>query len=66
MELWTVLIVAGFLHRSPGAVRNLVMRGKIAYRKVKGRLCFLPDEIRAWVNDSPGKTLEEIRAEEGE
>lgn len=38
---------ADFIGRSPGAVRNLVMRRAIPYRKVGGRLVFLRSEIEA-------------------
>ncbi|RZB36307.1 MAG: hypothetical protein SRB2_02132 [Desulfobacteraceae bacterium Eth-SRB2] len=33
------------IRRSPGAVRNLVLRRAIPYRKVAGRLVFLRSEI---------------------
>ena len=60
-ELLTALEAAEVLRRSPGAVRNLVMRRKIPYRKAGGRLYFLRSELVAWVQDSPGVTLEEVR-----
>ena len=60
MKLMTVEETAEQLKRSPGAIRNLVLRRKIPYRKVGGRLVFLPEEIEVWVMSSPGKTLEEI------
>lgn len=46
--------------RSPGAVRNLVMRGRIPYRKVAGRLVFIRSELLKWIAGSPGIRLEEI------
>jgi hypothetical protein len=36
------------------------MRGKIPYRKVAGRLMFLEAEIERWIEESPGKSTEEI------
>jgi len=46
--------------RSPGAVRNLVYRRKIPFRKPGGRLMFLRSEVEKWIENSPGATLEEI------
>ena len=40
---------AEFINRSPGAVRNLVMRNKIPHRKPGGRLVFKRDEIIEWL-----------------
>lgn len=47
--------------RSEGAIRNLVLRRAIPYRKPAGRLLFVESEIRAWVEGSGGLTLEELR-----
>jgi len=41
--------VAKILGRSPGAIRNLVSRNRIPYRKPGGRLLFLMNEITEWV-----------------
>jgi len=50
-----------FIHRSPGAIRNLVLRGRIPYRKVGGRrLVFLQEELEKWIMSAPGLRLEEI------
>ena len=46
--------------RSHGAIRNLVLRRKIPFRKVSGRLLFLKSEIDEWIQRSPGVSLEEI------
>lgn len=40
--------------RSVGAIRNLVMRRKIPFRKVGGRLLFLYSEIVEWIENSEG------------
>ncbi len=45
---------------TPGAIRNLVMRGKIPFRKVGGRLVFIKSEISEWVETSPGLKLEDL------
>lgn len=51
--------VAKKLHRTPGALRNLVMRRKIPFRKAGGRLMFIENEIEKWIQESPGLTLEQ-------
>ncbi len=51
--------VADMLHRSPAAIRNLVMRRKIPFRKPGGRLLFIESEIKQWVETSPGITPEQ-------
>ena len=55
--------VAEFLGRSPGAVRNLVLRRAIPFRKVGGRLIFLKHEIDLWIEESPGLKLSDIERE---
>ena len=52
--------VAEFLGRSPGAVRNLVLRRGIPFRKVGGRLLFLQNEIELWIDQAPGVRLEDL------
>jgi len=52
--------VAEFLGRSEGAIRNLVLRRVIPYRKVAGRLVFLKSEIESWIAKSPGMRLKDI------
>jgi len=48
------------IKRSSGAVRNLVLRRAIPYRKVAGRLVFWKHEILEWIDGAPGLRLEEI------
>jgi hypothetical protein len=50
-----------FTRRSPGAIRNLVMRREIPHRKVAGRLVFLRSELEAWIENSPGVSLEDLK-----
>ena len=57
--------VAEWLNRSPGAIRNLVLRRAIPFRKPGGRLVFLREEIEAWIDRSPGITLTELDKENG-
>ena len=54
---------AARINRSPGAVRNMVMRQQIPYRKVAGRLVFFTDELDAWLDQSPGVRLEDFKSE---
>ncbi|MFC1886057.1 helix-turn-helix domain-containing protein [Thermodesulfobacteriota bacterium] len=49
-----------YLKRSPGAIRNLVMRRKIPFRKPGGRLMFLKAEIDDWIENSPGLKVGEL------
>ena len=55
--------VAEYLRRTPGAVRNLVLRRKIPFRKPGGRLLFIKEEIDGWVRSGKGVSLEEIRGD---
>lgn len=52
------------IRRSPGAVRNLVLRRKIPFRKPAGRLVFLRSEIETWMREAPGLTLDELRRQD--
>ena len=52
--------LSSYVKRSKGAIRNLVLRRAIPYRKPAGRLIFLKEEIDQWVQMAPGKKLEEI------
>jgi len=49
--------------RSPGAIRNMVMRRKIPFRKVAGRLVFIRPELLRWIEDAPGVRLTEVEHE---
>ena len=51
---------AAYLSRTPGAIRNMVMRRQIPYRKVNGRLVFFKDEIDLWEDRSPGITVDKM------
>jgi len=52
---------AKYIGRSPGALRNLVMRRQIPYRKVAGRLVFFQDELDKWWDKWPGVRLEDLQ-----
>jgi excisionase family DNA binding protein len=59
-KYFTVKQVSDYLNRSPGAIRNLVLRRAIPYRKPAGRLLFDRDEIDQWIKNSEGISLEEL------
>jgi excisionase family DNA binding protein len=59
-EYLTIFELSKYIKRSAGAIRNLVLRRKIPYRKVGGRLLFDKDEIDKWIKTSEGISLEEI------
>lgn len=52
--------VGEYLSRSSGAIRNLVSRRVIPFRKVGGRLLFLRCEIDKWIDGSPGVRPEDL------
>ena len=60
MNLLNVEELAKYLKRTPSAIRNLVMRRQIPFRKVAGRLVFFKEEIDLWLQEAPGVTLEEM------
>jgi len=49
-----------FLRKSPAAVRNLVMRKIIPFRKVGGRLLFIREELEQWILRSPGVRIDDL------
>ena len=49
-----------FIQRSPAAVRNLVLRRRIPFRKPGGRLMFIRSELVQWIKESPGLPLQDI------
>jgi excisionase family DNA binding protein len=59
-QYMTVDELALYIKRSKGAIRNLVLRRAIPYRKPAGRLLFSKKEIEKWIAMSPGQSLEEI------
>jgi hypothetical protein len=65
INLWEVRETAAVLRRTESAVRKLVLRGLIPYRKIGGRLFFIEEEIIEWAQGSPGVKLEDLRKEAG-
>jgi len=60
-EIWNTKEAGEFLKRSPAAIRNLVLRRRIPYRKLAGRLIFLRNEIEEWIHEAPGLTFEDLK-----
>jgi excisionase family DNA binding protein len=49
------------IKRTKPAIRNLVMRRQIPFRKPGGRLLFIRSEIEEWIRDAEGVSYEEIK-----
>jgi excisionase family DNA binding protein len=52
------------LGRSENAVRRMVERRQIPYRKSGRRVLFLESELRAFIEALPGLSLEDLRERE--
>lgn len=52
---------AELLATTPGGIRNMVLRKRIPFRKVAGRLLFINSELEALIENAPGLRLEDIR-----
>jgi excisionase family DNA binding protein len=64
-QYWPTSELAKRLSTSPAAIRNLVYRQSIPFRKPGGRLVFIKTEIDAWIDESRGLTLEQWRKQQG-
>jgi excisionase family DNA binding protein len=64
-EHLTVVELSKYIKRTPGGIRNLVLRKKIPYRKPAGRLLFNRQEIDQWIEKSEGISLREIESSNG-
>lgn len=60
-ERMTTSDCSAYLSRSPGAIRNLVNRRRIPFRRVGGRLLFLKSEIDRWIDEAPGIRPEDLQ-----
>lgn len=60
-EFLSTTEAADLLRKSPAAVRNLVMRRAIPFRKPGGRLVFIRDELEQWVRESPGVSIKDLK-----
>ena len=63
-RLLDVLETAAMLGRSENAVRRMVERRQIPYRKSGWRVLFLESELQAFIEALPGLSLADLR--EGE
>jgi excisionase family DNA binding protein len=48
-QIWGVDEVAHFTRYTKGTIYNLVSEGEIPFRKRRGKLWFVPNEIVCWV-----------------
>jgi excisionase family DNA binding protein len=55
---------AAMLGRSENAIRRMVERRQIPYRKSGRRVLFLESELKAFIEALPGLPLEDLRARE--
>ena len=53
--------IAQKLKKTPNAIRNMVHRGTIPYRKCGGTLFFIEKEVDELINNSPGKRIEDFK-----
>jgi excisionase family DNA binding protein len=63
-RLLDVLETATMLGRSENAVRRMVERRQIPYRKSGRRVLFLESELKAFIEALPGLSLEALRERE--
>jgi excisionase family DNA binding protein len=60
-EFLTITEVATLLGRSPKAVRHLVERGQLPYRKLGRRVLFLRAELEKFVEGLPGMRAADVQ-----
>ena len=63
-RLLDVLEAAAMLGRSENAVRRMVERRQIPYRKAGRRVMFLESELQALIDALPGLSLEDLQERE--
>jgi hypothetical protein len=63
-KLLNIVDAAALLGKTPHAVYQMVARRQIPFRKAGRRVFFLEGELRAFIADLPGMTLEDFRAQE--
>ena len=67
IEILTLKEICALLKRKPSAVRSLVARHQLPFRRLGGRrIVFLRDEINEWILAAPGLTLEQMKKREGD
>lgn len=50
-QIWHIRDVATYTGYSIGTLYNLTSRSLIPFRKKRGKLYFIPDEIRNWIDE---------------
>lgn len=50
-QIWKIRDVANYTGYSLGTLYNLTSRSLIPFRKKRGKLFFIPDEIRNWIDE---------------
>lgn len=58
-ELWDVHTAAAMLGSSEKMVRSQVARKLLPFKKLGGRVVFLPDQVRSYLAALPGVGVEE-------
>lgn len=48
------------INRTDAALRQLVARNQVPFRKVGSRIIFFEDELLEWLDSKPGVRLEEL------
>ncbi len=59
----TITELSEYVKRSKPAIRMLVLRRALPFRKVAGRLLFSKEEIDQWIQMSKGIGIDEILGE---
>ncbi len=62
-EYFDLQRLSEYIFRSKGAIRNLVLRRQIPYKKPAGRLLFIREEIDEWILASEGMSFNEVTKE---
>ena len=60
-RLIDIALTATLLGRSENAVRRMVERRQLPYRKSGRRIMFVESEVRAFIDALPGLSLEELQ-----
>lgn len=63
-RLLGILETAALLGRTENAIRRMVERRQIPYRKSNRRIFFLESELREYIERLPGLSLEDLRERE--
>jgi hypothetical protein len=59
-DSFTTKELASYIDKSSDAIRNMVLRRQVPFRKLNGRLIFFKTEIDMWAEKSPGVRAETL------